>query len=587
MKRVNNQRNAMMTKKPKKRDPLANVTIVGEGFDEFDQRYLKLKVNGSTRSLPPYSMAEILEPKRLYRELGDAGCKLFSRQLQNHLQGMLQDYEQVGAASFSVVTRLGSFRSFYVRPDEIIGSSPVAIEPAFGSLDVGMLAKYRRRGSLDSWQEKIGKLCTGNSRLMFAASLACTGPILPFVAGPRTGGFQISGKAESGKTAAAMIAGSIWGCHRDSIRREKGFAESWHTTGNKLEETAQAHSDALLIADETNLAGATDQARAVAVLDGMFRLSENMQKGRLNESKTAFWRLYFLSTSNLTLDELAELGGVPIDDQHRGRLVDIVLPLGPGTFGIYENLHGFSDGAALTDAIKARCRSVFGTPGYQFVRKLYKDKDSRFAAKKFVAARRKYYIDRIRQEAKSKGLKPLERATARFATVYAAGCLAIKYGIFTWSRKALFLAVLSCQLDGLTAARGRTDQVTNLRPKLMDYLAQNRRHFVSLNGKRPSSTDHKFGSVPGYIHTHNGIDWLYLTSNQLKAIIGTGKAAARLKRRLVEQGLMASTRKKALVQRPIFKAKGNKGYRWVHAFRASLLENSIDAPLRRALNKNR
>jgi putative DNA primase/helicase len=303
---------------------------------------------------------------------------------------------------------------------------------------------------------------------MFAASLACTGPILPFVTGPRTGGFQVSGPAEKGKTAVAMVAGSIWGCHRDSMRKEKGFAESWNTTGNKLEETAQAHSDALLILDETNLAGATDKERAIAVLGGAFRLSENMQKGRLNEPEKAAWRFYFLSTSNLTLDQLADQGGVPIDDQHRGRLVDIVLPPGPGTFGIYEALNGFNDGAALTDAIKARCRTVFGAPGDQLVRKLYRSKGSRAAAKTFVSARRTYYIDRIRQEAKSRGLKPLERATARFATVYAAGCLAIKYGIFTWGRKDLFRAVLSCQLDGLVAAGPKTDQAANLRQRLTD-----------------------------------------------------------------------------------------------------------------------
>jgi hypothetical protein len=93
--------------------------------------------------------------------------------------------------------------------------------------------------------------------------------------------------------------------------------------------------------------------------------------------------------------------------------------------------------------------------------------------------------------------------------------------------------------------------------------------------------------VPGYVHTHNGIDWVYLTSDQLRTIIGTDKAAGRLKRSLVEQGSMASTGKRALVQRPIFEARSNKGYRWVHAFRAALLESSIDAPRRLALNKNK
>jgi putative DNA primase/helicase len=576
-----------MASNSKNDNRLANIEIVGEGFDDLDRRFIKLKVKGSDRNLPPYSMDDILKPERLYRDLGDAGCKLFSRQLQNQLQDMLQNYEQTGAPSFSVVTRLGSFRNFYVRPDEIIGSPPLPIELALSSLDSHMLQKYRCRGSLESWQEKIGKLCAGNSRLMFAASLACTGPILPFVSGPRTGGFQISGKAESGKTAVAMVAGSVWGCHCDTMRKDKGFAESWNTTINKLEETAQAHSDALLIVDETNLAGATAKEQAMNVLAGAFRLSENVQKGRLNESERAAWRLYFLSTSNPCLDELADQGGVPVDDQHRGRLVDINLPSGPGTFGIYENLHGFNDGAKLTDALKSRCRSVFGTPGYQFVRKLYKDKASRSAAKKFVSARRTYYIDRIKRETRLKGLKPLERATARFATVYAAGCLAIRYRIFTWARKDLFRAVLSCQLDGLAVAGRKTDQVTNLRQKLTDYLVQNRRSFVSLNGRTPTRDKHEFGSVPGYAHTHNGINWFYLTSNQLKTIIGTDKAAGRLKTHLIEQGSMASTGKRALVQRPIFKAKSNKGYRWVHAFRASLLESSIDAPRRLALNKNK
>jgi putative DNA primase/helicase len=576
-----------MASNSKNDNPLANIEIVGEGFDDLGRRFIKLKVKGSGRDLPPYSIEDILKPERLYRDLGDAGCKLFSRKLQNRLQDMLQNYEQIGAPSFSVVTRLGSFQNFYVRPDEIIGNPPLPIELALGSLDSHMLQKYRCRGSLERWQEKIGKLCTSNSRLMFAASLACTGPILAFVSGPRTGGFQISGKAETGKTAMAMVAGSIWGCHRDAMRKDKGFAESWNTTANELERTAQAHSDALLIPDETNLAGGADKDRAIAVLSGTFRLSENVQKGRFNEPERAAWRFYFLSTSNLTLDEIADQGGVPIDDQHRGRLVDVVLPSGPGTHGIYQDLHGFSDGAALTDAIKSQCRCVFGAPGYRLVSKLYKNKTSRSAAKKFVSARRTYYIDRIRQEAKSKGVKPLERATARFATVYAAGCLANKYGIFTWRRQELLHAVLSVQLDGLVAARGKPDEVTDLRQKLIDHLIQIRPRLTDLNLRKLSAKAYTLSSVPGYFHTHNGEDWLYLTSGQLKAVIGTDNAASRLKRCLIEAGSMANTGKRALVQRPIFKAKGNKGYRWVHAFRATLLESSIETPRRLALNKKR
>jgi hypothetical protein len=155
--------------------------------------------------------------------------------------------------------------------------------------------------------------------------------------------------------------------------------------------------------------------------------------------------------------------------------------------------------------------------------------------------------------------------------VYAAGCLAIKYGIFTWSRKDLLRAVLSCQLDSLVKPKGKSDPADKLRQKLVVYLAQNRRHFVSLDRKKLKSS-HRFGSVPGYSQTYKQVDWFYLKSDQLKGIIGTDRVARRLKRHLVEQGVMATTGKRDLVQRPIFKRKGNRGYRWVHAIRASVLD---------------
>jgi hypothetical protein len=223
--------------------------------------------------------------------------------------------------------------------------------------------------------------------------------------------------------------------------------------------------------------------------------------------------------------------------------------------------------------IKTRCRSVFGMPGYRFVSEIYKDKNSRSAAKAFVADRRKKYMEILKRKAKAQQLKPLERATARFATVYAAGCLAIKYKIFLWGRKDLLKAVLSCQMDTLIAFAGHSlDPVSRSQKQLVEYFALNRQRFVNLNGSKPSRGEHKFGSVPvpGYTHIHNGVEWLYLTSDKLKELIGKGNAARLLKEKLVQEKLMATSENRFVVQRPIFAAKGNKGHRWVHAFKASL-----------------
>ena len=55
-----------------------------------------------------------------------------------------------------------------------------------------------------------------------------------------------------------MVAGSVWGCHRDEGKREIGFAETWHSTPGQIEITALAHNNTILILDETKRAGRTD-----------------------------------------------------------------------------------------------------------------------------------------------------------------------------------------------------------------------------------------------------------------------------------------------------------------------------------------
>jgi putative DNA primase/helicase len=212
-------------KKSKSLVHAAQVRIVGEGRDEWGRRYFKFIVQGSNVNIPPFSVEQIMHDngKQLFTALANAGWNAFTAKARNELLHKLQD-RKPRDPSFKVITRLGWARGAYVFPDEISGTPDTPLEPTFSGLDHSMLGKYRAKGTLEDWQKNIARQCTGNSRLMFAVSLAFTGPVLRLAAGPKSGGFQIWGEAEAGKTTAAMVAGSVWGCHRSEGRRDRGCA---------------------------------------------------------------------------------------------------------------------------------------------------------------------------------------------------------------------------------------------------------------------------------------------------------------------------------------------------------------------------
>jgi hypothetical protein len=565
-----------------KSSPLALISITGEGFDEWKQRYFKLKVRGSAVNLPPYSMRRIsTDPDALYTDLSNAGANVFTADTKRKLLKILEE-QKAERPAFKVASYPGWHGSKLVFPDKSFGSSKLPVETSFVDLDPQMMAKYRKRGALKEWQDQVFALCVGNSRLIFALSLAAAPLILPLVKGPRSGGFQLVGDPETGKTCTAMVAGSFWGCHRAEGRRQLGFGESWNTTQGKVEVTALAHNHSLLILDETKRAGKNDHERARAVVNTAVGLAEHTEKERLtNLGSARSCCCYFLSTSNYTLNELGEKGNVEIDDAERGRLVDIVLPAGGN--GLYEDLRGFADGEKLTDELKARTRRFFGTPRHEFARQLTKQRQRKEPrVKRWLNRRRQEYLEKLKigvnklLSENSAVKPPLQRSSGRFATVYAAGALAIKYGVFLLSRKQLLAAILGCQLDSLRAnVAVKKAQVSSSKEKLLAYLHQKHKEFMDLDATQPTLGTHKFGSAPGYIATFRGSKWLYLTAGILDPVIGTGAEASDLKKDLATAGLLAKSKNRFVVQRPIFSgAKGNKGYCSVYAFKASIFENA-------------
>ena len=142
-------------KKRKTSAPTSQISIMGEGRDEWGNRFFKLAVRGADDDLPPFSMKQISSASEsLYNALSNAGLNIFTPKAKKAVLELLQ-VQQRTSSTFKVATRLGWNSGAIVRPDEIVGSARPPLETEFGNLDPQMLAKYRSGGTLQEWQTNI------------------------------------------------------------------------------------------------------------------------------------------------------------------------------------------------------------------------------------------------------------------------------------------------------------------------------------------------------------------------------------------------------------------------------------------------
>ncbi len=105
---------------------------------------------------------------------------------------------------------------------------------------------YGTKGTLDEWFAEVAARTTGNTRLIFALSVAFSGPIFDLLEAEPIGVHYV-GASSTGKSTATFAGGSVWGGGG-----RNGFCQSWRSTGNSLEGTAKAHSGTCLCLEEIN-----------------------------------------------------------------------------------------------------------------------------------------------------------------------------------------------------------------------------------------------------------------------------------------------------------------------------------------------
>lgn len=332
----------------------------------------------------------------------------------------------------SCTDRIGWHGRAFVLPHETIGDDAERI--VFQS-ESQMENTFRVKHDAAVWRDRIGALCVGNSRLVFAVACAFAGPLLR-PAGMESGGFHIRGDSSSGKTTALRLAASVYG--------GPSYMQRWRTTDNALEAIAAQHCDSLLILDELaqvegKVAGecaymlANEQSKARATRNGAPR-------ARLS------WRLLFLSAGELGLaDHMAE-GMRRTRTGQEVRMADIPADAGKG-LGAFEDLHDFAGGAVFSSHLTREAHACYGAPGRAFI-------EWACANAEGLGKRLRTAVQAMTREWVPEGASgQVERVGARFALVGVAGELATEAGLTGWPAGESACGARAC-FDAWLAARG-------------------------------------------------------------------------------------------------------------------------------------
>lgn len=335
--------------------------------------------------------------------------------------------------AFAVSTdRIGWHGRAFVLPKETIGDDGERV--VFQS-ETAMDNTFRTNGTAQAWRERVGALCAGNSRLVFAVSAAFAGPLLR-PAGVESGGFHFRGDSSSGKTTALKVAASVYG--------GPSYLQRWRTTDNALEAIAAQHCDCMLPLDELA------QVDPKTAGECAYMLANEQSKARATRTGTPrarlTWRILFLSAGELGLaDHMAE-GMKRARVGQEVRMADIPADAGAG-LGAFETLHGWQAGGPFASNLAQQAGAVYGVAGRAWLQWLTENADS-------LKARIRAASDALAAHLIPDGASgQVQRVGGRFALVGAAGELATAAGVTGWEKGEAERATRACFAAWL-ASRG-------------------------------------------------------------------------------------------------------------------------------------
>ena len=336
------------------------------------------------------------------------------------------------------VDKVGWHNERYIMPD--ISYGDVSGERIVFQ-NYGLPPKYEVKGTLKEWQQHIGRYCAGNSRLILTVTAALAGPLL-YLVSEESSGINLYGQSSGGKTTALHVGASVFGT---KIR-------TWRTTDNAAENLALSANDNTLFLDELS------QVDGRVAGEMVYMLGNGQRKQRMNSNTTSrpevTWRVIFLSSGEITLRDKLRESDKTYKAGQGVRLVDIPSDARKG-YLVFENIHEFPDGDNFAQHLRYTCESgqYRGTAGRAFLEHIAANVDK---VRLDVQARiKEWCAENVDAEADGQ----VKRVARKFATLAAAGEIAIEIGILPWTKGEAEEGVAQCFDDWVRMRGGDEDPI--------------------------------------------------------------------------------------------------------------------------------
>lgn len=339
------------------------VRIIGRGTDTAGNHYRVISwQDGFTHKarIAALPMADI-GTNAGFQSLQQRGITVHAGRRKREL---LADYLQTQGDStpFHIVDKAGWHGKDYILPSgEIIHSKQndkdKSAPKTLYNGDTSQAAAFTISGSLKEWQEQVSQYAAGNSRLCLAIGTALAAPLLAIL-GEQNGGFHIYGKSSDGKTTAAKVGLSVWG-------QPEKIKNAWNGTVLGFANAALARNDNFMVLDEIAECEPHIIAKTTySVINGKSKLQGAKDGGNRQQSE---WRILIFSTGEYDLKNYIERGGMKWEAGQSVRLPSLPAMV---RYGVYDHLHGFHNGAALSDHLLNAMERQHGAAGAAWVEKL-------------------------------------------------------------------------------------------------------------------------------------------------------------------------------------------------------------------------